>query len=60
MRQGLFGQSRAWKSVAYVILARRAWHTVMDKHPRTVFLEKIRSGEILVLHGVTGPEPPAK
>ena len=58
MRQGLFGDSRAWKSVAYLILARRAWHVVMEKDPRTVALEKIRPGEVLILRGVTGPEPP--
>ena len=58
MTDGLFGRSRLWKTIAFAIIARRTMHKVMETHPRTVAIEKIRPGETVILRGVTGRPPP--
>ena len=57
MTQGLFGESRMWKLVAFAIIARRMLRKIMDSEPRLVAIEKIRPGETLILRGVTGRAP---
>jgi hypothetical protein len=57
MVQGLFGESRMWKLIAFAIIARRMLRKIMDSEPRLVAIEKIRPGETLILRGVTGRAP---
>ena len=57
MVDGLFGDSRMWKLIAFVIIGRRMLRRIMGSEPRTVALERIRPGETLILRGVTGRAP---
>jgi hypothetical protein len=53
MTQGLFGESRMWKLIAFAIIGRRMLRRIMGSEPRTVAIERLRPGETLVLRGVT-------
>lgn len=57
MAQGLFGDSRMWKLIAFAIIGRRMLRRVMGSAPRTVAIERIGPGETLVMRGVTGRPP---
>ena len=57
MVDGLFGDSRVWKVLAFVIIGRRMLQRIMGSEPRTVAVERIRPGETLILRGVTGRPP---
>jgi hypothetical protein len=57
MVQGLFGDSRVWKVLAFVIIGRRMLLRVMGSDPRVVAVERIHPGETLILRGVTGRPP---
>ncbi len=59
MSDGVFGQSRLWKTVAFVMIFRRTMRRLMGSDPYTVAIEKIRPGETVVLRGVTGRKPPS-
>jgi hypothetical protein len=60
MTEGVFGQSRIWRTVAMAVVFRRTMRKLMGSDPHTVAIEKIRPGETIILRGVTGPEPPTK
>jgi hypothetical protein len=57
MVDGLFGDSRMWKLIAFAIIGRRMLHRIMGTAPRTVAIERIRPGETLIMRGVTGRAP---
>lgn len=57
MVQGLFGDSKMWKLIAFAIIGRRMLRRVMGSAPRTVAIERIGPGETLVMRGVTGRPP---
>jgi hypothetical protein len=57
MVDGLFGDSRAWKVLAFVIIGRRMLQRIMGSEPRVVAVERIRPGETLIMRGVTGRPP---
>ena len=57
MVDGLFGESRMWKMVAFAIIARRTMRKLMGSDPHTVAIERIRPGETVILRGVTGRKP---
>ncbi len=57
MTEGVFGQSRMWKTVAFAIMFRRTMRKLMGSDPHTVAIEKLRPGETVVLRGVTGRKP---
>ena len=57
MVDGLFGDSRAWKVLAFVIIGRRMLKRIMGSEPRVVAVERIRPGETLIMRGVTGRPP---
>ena len=57
MVDGLFGESRLWKLIAFAIIGRRILRRVLGSDPVTVAVEKIRPGETLILRGVTGRAP---
>jgi hypothetical protein len=59
MRKGLFGDSRVWKAVGIVILARRGLKKVMGSEPRTLAVERIKPGETVILRGVRSRNVPA-
>jgi hypothetical protein len=59
MRKGLFGDSRLWKAVGIVILARRGLKKMMDSEPRTLAVERIKPGETVILRGVRSRNLPA-
>jgi hypothetical protein len=59
MRKGLFGDSRLWKAVGIVILARRGLKKVMGGEPRTLAVERIKPGETVILRGVRSRNVPA-
>ncbi len=59
MREGIFGHSRVWKVVGIAILARRGLKKLMGAAPRTLAVERIRPGEMLILRGVRSPKLPA-
>jgi hypothetical protein len=52
MVDGLFGRSRFWKAIAFLIIARRTVRKLMGSDPRLVAVEKIRPGETITLRGV--------
>jgi hypothetical protein len=54
MVDGLFGDSRLWKLIAFVIIGRRMLRRIMGSEPRIIAVERIRPGETLILRGVTG------
>jgi hypothetical protein len=54
MVQGLFGESRMWKLIAFAIIGRRMLRKIMDSEPRLVAIERIRPGETLIMRCVTG------
>ncbi len=57
MVDGLFGDSRVWKVLAFVIIGRRMLQRIMGSEPRVVAVERIRPGETLIMRGVTGRPP---
>ena len=57
MVDGLFGDSRVWKVLAFVIIGRRMLQRIMGSQPRVVAVERIRPGETLIMRGVTGRPP---
>jgi hypothetical protein len=57
MFDGLFGDSRFWKVLAFVIIGRRMLQRIMGSEPRVVAVERIRPGETLIMRGVTGRPP---
>ena len=57
MFDGLFGDSRVWKVLAFVIIGRRMLQRIMGSQPRVVAVERIRPGETLIMRGVTGRPP---
>jgi hypothetical protein len=57
MVDGLFGESRMWKLVAFAIIGRRMLRRIMGSEPRTVAIERIRPGETVILRGVTSRPP---
>jgi hypothetical protein len=59
MRKGLFGDSRVWKAVGIVILARRGLKKLMGSEPRTLAVERIKPGETVILRGVRSRDLPA-
>ena len=57
MFDGLFGDSRFWKVLAFVIIGRRMLQRIMGSEPRVIAVERIRPGETLIMRGVTGRPP---
>lgn len=57
MLNGLFGDSRPWKLLAFLIIGRRMLRRIMGTEPRLVAIERIVPGETLILRGVTGRPP---
>lgn len=53
VRKGLFGDSRIWKAVGILMLARRGLRKIMGSEVRTVAVERIRPGETVILRGLT-------
>jgi hypothetical protein len=49
---GLLGESRLWKTIGLLILARRAFRKLMGSDPKIVAIERIKPGETVVLRGV--------
>jgi len=57
MTQGLFGDSRMWKLIAFAIIGRRMLRRIMGSEPRTVAVERILPGETVIMRGVAGRPP---
>ena len=57
MVDGLFGDSRTWKLIAFAIIGRRMLRRIMGSEPQTVAIERIRPGETVILRGVTRRHP---
>ena len=53
MVDGLFGESRLWRLVAFAIIGRRILRRVLGSDPVTVAVERLKPGETLILRGVT-------
>lgn len=52
LRLGVFGDSRFWQFVAFVIFTRRVIRKVMGSDPIVAGVERIRPGETIILTGV--------
>ena len=56
MVDGLFGESRLWRLVAFAIIGRRILRRVLGSDPVTVAVERLRPGDTLILRGVTSTQ----
>ena len=52
VRDGIFGDSRIWRTIGLLIIGRRALRKVMGSEAQTVAVERIKPGETIVLRGV--------
>lgn len=57
LRRGLFGNSRVWGWVFWVIMGRRALRKLMRSQEK-VAVEEIKTGETLILRGVRSRKMP--
>jgi hypothetical protein len=52
MANGVLGDSRFWKAIGTLIIARRVFRKLMGSDPKIVAIERIKPGETVVLRGV--------
>ena len=52
LTQGVFGDSRFWQFIAFVLVTRRIIRKIMGSDPIVVGVERIRTGETVILTGL--------
>jgi hypothetical protein len=52
LTQGVFGDSRFWQFIAFVLVARRVIRKIMGSDPIVVARERVRPGETIILTGL--------
>jgi len=53
MVEGVRGRNRVWRMVMYAIVLRRLWRRVMSTDARTIAVEKIGPGDVVLMRAVT-------